>query len=960
MNNINLKNELEQNIEGEIRFDQYSKILYSTDASIYQIEPIGVVIPKTESDVITTIKIADKHEIPVIPRGAGTSLGGQVVGNAIIIDFSKYMNEIIELNTEEKWVRVQPGVVLDELNAYLKEYGLMFGPDVASGDRANIGGLIGNNSAGARSIVYGTTVDHVLELKSVLSNGDVVSFGALEPDELNAKMQGDSLESQVYQKVKSLIDENHQEIIERYPNILRRVAGYNLDEFVNDEPFNLSKLIVGSEGTLATVLEAKLKVVPTPKMTGLEVISFKSLMESLSAVNPILDHNVSSVELLDDTVLNLSKDSNEYFDFKKFIDESANAVLIVEFFGESEQELNDKLTDLEDFLRKENLGYYYTKAIDQKHQDQVWAARKAGLGFLSSMVGNYKPVGFVEDTAVPTEKLPEYVQRFKEIVESHDTKAAYYAHASAACLHIRPLLNLKSAEDIEKMRSIAEKISDLVLEFEGAMSAEHGDGMVRSEWTEKMFGSQLYQVFKQLKKAFDPKGIMNPGKIVDSQKINENLRYGADYKATEWDTYFDFSKQNGLAGSIEMCSGVGVCRRKLEGNMCPSFRATLDERDSPRGRANALRAIISGKLPKEELTSERLYEVFDLCLMCKSCKSECPSKVDIAKLKYEFLGQYYKEHSLPLRSLLFGNIDLLSKFGSAFAPVSNWFMTNGLFAFFMDKLVGIDKRRKFPTFARNTFKKWYKNRNGENGSNTEAKQVVFFFDTFVNHNEPHIGIALVKVLEAAGFEIILPDKKCCGRPMISKGLIEKAIKNAKYNVEKLFPYVEKGIPIVGCEPSCVAALRDDYVDLVNDERAKRISENTYMIEEFLLMLRDRDELTLKFKETPTKKILVHGHCHQKALMGNNPSIEMLESIPGYQVKEIDVGCCGMAGAFGYEKEHYTTSMEVGEKLFDAIRNEEGEFDVMANGTSCRQQILDGTNIRAKHMAELIAEAIDES
>ena len=971
-----LINELERQIEGEVRFDEYSKILYSTDASIYQIEPIGVVIPKHKEDVIATIKIANELGVPLLPRGAGTGLTGGAVGKAVMMDMTKYMNQILEINTEEQWVRVQPGVVLDELNAYLKSYGFLFGPDVATSNRASIGGMIGNNSSGARSIVYGKTVDNVLEVTVALSNGEEAVFKSLSNEGLTARMQWESeasageseapaeLESQIYRKIKRIVDENREDVLQRYPKIMRRVAGYNLDEFIvtreneripnsDDPPFNLAKLIVGSEGTLATVLEAKVKIAPMPKMKAIDVIHFDDFIQSMEATNEALQCDPSAVEVVDKTVLDLTKESIQYSRLRTFIQGDPQAILIVEFYGNSQEELGEKIDNLEKRFKAKGYGYAFVQALSEEEITKVWRVRKAGLALLMGMKGDAKPTGFVEDTAVSPEKLPEYIRRFKQIIDDHDTTAAYYAHASVGCLHIRPILNLKQDSGVEKMRSISEKIADLVLEFGGAISAEHGDGLARSCWVEKAFGAKLYKAFQEVKLAFDPKGIMNPGKIVNGLPMDENLRYGVDYQTVPYQTYFDFSADGGFAGAIEMCSGIGVCRKTLEGTMCPSFMYTREEEHSTRGRANALRAALCGHLPKEELTGERLYEVLDLCLGCKSCKSECPSNVDMSKIKYEFLAHYYKENGLPLRNWLFGNIETLNKLGCAFAPLSNWMMRRRIVKWGFDRLVGIDKRRQFPKFASQTFDTWFKKREAI----SRPKKVVFFHDTYLNYNDSQIGIATVKILEAAGYEIILPDKKCCGKPMISKGMLEKAIENARYNVEHLAVYAEQGYPIVGCEPSCMLTIRDDYPDLIDDERAELVAKNTYTIEEFLFMLHENGELNLDFNGNQ-KKILLHGHCYQKALVGTAPAIQLLKLPPGYEVEEIDSGCCGMAGAFGYEKEHYDISIGIGEmQLFKAINSQTGEFEVVASGTSCRQQIADGTGKQAKHPVEVLAEAL---
>jgi FAD/FMN-containing dehydrogenase/Fe-S oxidoreductase len=976
----NSTNQLEQvltnHIEGEVRFDLYSKVLYSTDASIYQVEPIGVVIPRHKKDVLITIQIAYERNVPILARGGGTSLAGQAVGEAIIIDMSKYMDAIIEVNIEEQWARVQPGVVLDELNHNLKLHNLMFAPDVATSSQATVGGMIGNNSAGAHSLIYGKTIDHVMSLDLILPNGEEITVEPISLDELDAKKQGHSLESHLYREICRVTTENAEEIRARFPRILRRVSGYNLDEFIPDagskevtpyrrdgcdakRPFNLAKIVVGSEGTLAATVEAKINLVPRPAKTSVMAIHFETLIESLEAVNPILACQPTAVELVDKTILDMTKGSLEYSRLRTFIQGDPCAILAVEFYGESEAELVDKLNTLERKMKSIGLGYSFVRCMTTAEQAQVWNIRKAGLGLMMGMKGDYKPIPFVEDAAIPVGSLPEYVRRFEKLLIDYDTTAVYYAHASVGLLHIRPVINLKQVTDIQKMRDMAHRVLEMTLEFGGAMSGEHGDGLVRSEWIETIFGAQIYNAFRMVKTAFDPTGIMNPGKIIDPPPMTENLRYGSNYQTIQIDTYFDFSSQGGFAGAIEMCNGIGACRKKLAGTMCPSYMATKEEEHSTRGRANVLRAVLSGSLPAEHFKSKRLYDVLSLCLECKACKAECASNVDMAKLKYEFLAHYYNARGLPLRNRLFGNIAKLSAIGSAFAPVSNWSMNNGVSKWAMEKIIGIDRRRTLPTFARETFERWYAKRESQNRSGSR-KQVVLFHDTFMNYNEPQIGKAAVAVLEAAGFEVILPDKRCCGRPMISKGMLERAIENAHYNVKKLLPYAREGIPVIGCEPSCISALRDDYVDLIPGDDSKLVAEHAFMIEEFLLACHNSDELHLQYTDTE-KNVLLHGHCHQKALIGISPSVEVLSLPTGYNVEVIDSGCCGMAGSFGYETEHYEVSMECGRRqLFKTVEEQHGNSEIAAAGFSCRHQIEHGTGKTAKHLIEVFRDAIRET
>ena len=965
-------------LDGEVRFDRYSKALYSTDASLYQMQPIGVVIPKHQQDVITTVQIAAERDVPILPRGGGTSLAGQSVGEAVVLDMSKYMNALLEVNVEAHWARVQPGIVLDELNHRLKPHGLMYAPDVATSSRANVGGTIGNNSAGSHSLIYGKTIDHVMSLDLVLANADEITASPLALTELASKQQGESLEANVYRELCRICADNADEIRKRYPRILRRVAGYNLDEFVpnagskevtpyrrdgcdTEHPFSLAKILVGSEGTLATTAEATINLVPIPKMTALCVVHFETLVASMEAMQPILACQPTAVELIDKTILDMTRSSLEFSRVTNFIQGEPEALLAVEFYGQSEAELRAHLDRLEKTLKRAGFGYAFVRCFTAEEKARVWETRKAGLGLLMGMKGDAKPVGFVEDAAVPIENLPEYVRRFEEIVTAHDTTAAYYAHASVGLLHNRPIVNLKSEADIQKMHSIAREVRNLLMELGGAMSGEHGDGLVRSEWIESMFGPQIYQALREVKNAFDPAGIMNPGKIIDAPPMTENLRFGAKYNTIEIDTYYDFSSQDGFDRAIEMCNGVGACRKTLTGTMCPSFIGTREEEHSTRGRANALRSVISGTLPHTDFTSERLYEVLDLCLGCKACKAECPSNVDMAKIKYEVLAHYHKANGLPLHRRMFGEIASLAPFGSAFAPLSNWAVNNRLSKWLAEKFIGVDRRREMPTFVRPTFTQWFRkshNRRSAPERITASNKVVLFADTFMNYSEPAIGKAAVEVLEALGFTVILPEKKCCGRPLISEGMLDRALENARYNIASLQQYADEGVPIIGCEPSCTSTLTDDYVELINTPAAKRVAEATCSFEEFIAQLHENEELPLIFTDE-ARDILLHGHCHQRALVGIQPTVEMLSLPPAHDVTVLDSSCCGMAGAFGYEKAHYELSMKIGElRLFPTVREKlAGNVTVSAPGFSCRHQLEHGTGVLPKHPIEVLREAI---
>ena len=953
-----LVDELQRQVSGEVRFDEMTRVLYSTDASIYEIEPIGVVIPRDADDVVAVLEAANRYGVPVLPRGGGTSLAGQTVGHAIIMDFSKYMRHVVEVNSDEGWVRTQPGIVLDELNHHLQPYGALFAPDPSTSNRGNVGGALGNNSCGAHSIVWGKTVDNVRELDVVLSNGDAVHFGALDREQLEAKMRGEDLEAEVFRRLFDIGEANHDEILGRYPKIQRRVSGYNLDELVAGGDFNMARFVVGSEGTLVAITEAKLRTVLRPKMKALGVLHFNDLIESMEATVATLELDPAAVEHIGSLILRQARTNLKYARMMDFIEGNPEAVLVVEFVGESEAELEAKLDGLEGRMKRGRLGYAIRRLTDPEQQSRVWDVRKAGLGLMMNVSGPAKPLPFVEDTAVAPEVLPQFIDRFDRIVREHGTTAGYYGHASVGCLHIRPLIDLKMESGVERMVSIADQISDLVLEFGGSMSGEHGDGLVRSVWNEKMFGAQLYNAFRDVKAAFDPKGVLNPGKIVDSPPMTENLRIDPDYRTIELKTGFGYTEEGSYAGAIEMCNGQGACRKVIGGTMCPSYMVTRDEEHSTRGRANALRAAMSGALPPDSLTSKRMYNVLDLCLECKGCKAECPSNVDMAKLKYEFLDKYYKANGHPMRNRIFGNIATLSRLGSFFAPVSNWSLNAGWLRDLLDQYVGIDKRRLLPSFSSQTFEQWFRARGGSSESAATHGQIVLFPDTFTNYNHPELGRAAVKVFEGLGYQVILPSTRCCGRPMLSKGMMDKAQRNARFNVDQVYPYVQRGAKLVGLEPSCILSFQDDYVDLLGgDGKAKAVSESTMLIEEFVLFAQQEHGASAQFKELPQKHI-VHGHCHQKALVGTRPTMQVLQSVLGFEAEEIMSGCCGMAGAFGFEKEHYDISLGIGEQvLFPRIREEADSIVVVAEGISCRQQIEHGTGRQAKHLVEVLAEAL---
>jgi FAD/FMN-containing dehydrogenase/Fe-S oxidoreductase len=952
--NSDLERELRAVVEGEVRFDDYSRLLYSTDASMYQVEPIGVVMPRTADDVRAVLALANRYNVPVLPRGGGTSLAGQAVNHAVVLDFSKFMNRVLEVNEEELWCRVQPGLVQDELNGHVRPLGLLFGPDTSTSNRATIGGMCGNNSAGSHSIAYGKTLDHVLELRCLLADGAEVVLRDLTPAELEARCRGNGLEGQVYREVRRIVGQHADEIRARYPTIMRRVSGYNLDELVKPAPFGLHRLAVGSEGTLVVVVEMKMRLVVRPPHTALDVVHYRTLEEALESSSDILTTDPYAVELTDKMILDLARANIEQRQRMGFVQGDPAAIMIVEYAGESEAEVRAKVEAFEALRARKGIGYHGHRAFEPAEQQSIWKLRKSGLGLLLGMKGDKKPIAFVEDTAVEPAKLPAFIARFREILGRHDAAAGYYGHCSVGCLHIRPLINLKDAAEIRKMQRIAEEITALVLEFGGALSGEHGDGRARSPFNEALYGPLLYDAFRQVKRAFDPKGLLNPGNIVDAPPMTEHLRYGAGYKTWEPATLLDFSAQGGFAAAVEMCNGIGVCRKKLEGTMCPSYMATLDEEHSTRGRANALRAVLSGRAPAADFTGRRLYEVLDLCLECKACKAECPANVDMAKLKYEFLAHYYRQHGLPLRNRIFGHIHRLARFGSALAPLSNRLARSAPHRWLLERLAGIDGRRPLPAFARVSFERWFARHRPEGGG--ERGTVALFHDTFNTYQTPDVAIAATRFLEAAGYRVVLPERRCCGRPMISKGMLTEARDLAAWNVSRLVGLARQGWPIVGLEPSCLLTLRDEYVDLLRSEDARAVAGKSVLLEEFL-----RAEFAAgrkpAFAPAAGRAALLHGHCHQKALVGTGPTVAVLEAA-GYQVSEVDAGCCGMAGSFGFEAEHYDLSLQIANRrLVPAVKAAGPDVAICAPGISCRQQIEHTTGRTPRHPAQLLWEAL---
>ncbi|HEU4368530.1 MAG TPA: FAD-linked oxidase C-terminal domain-containing protein [Methylomirabilota bacterium] len=963
-----LESALRRVVRGDVRFDQGSRLLYSTDASMYQVEPLGVVIPRDADDVRAAVQVAREQRVALLPRGGGTSLTGQTVNRALVVDFTRHMNQVVEVNREELWARVQPGLVQDELNHHVRPLGLLFGPDTSTSNRATLGGMMGNNSGGSHSIAYGLTVDHVLEIRALLADGTEAVFGELTPAEFEAKGRLPGLEGQIYRAVAGIRETYAEEIRARYPAHWRRVAGYNLNELLgigvrphsyagggngDSRKLSLARLVVGSEGTLLTILEARVRLVPRPRATAVDVIHYRDMQEALESSQAILETGPYAVEVTDKLILDLARANIEQSRRMGWVQGDPAAIMIVEYTGETEAETRAKVEVLEARRARDRFGYAAHVAYDPGEQRTIWNLRKAGLGLLLGMKGDKKPIAFVEDTCVEPRHLAKFVPRFKEIFARHDTVGAYYGHCSVGCLHIRPVIDLKTPRGLDQVKAIADEITDLVVEFGGTISSEHGDGRARSPFLERMYGPRIMEAFRRLKGAFDPENRMNPGNLVDSPGVTENLRYGVGYKTWEPTTLLDFSEAGGFAASVEMCNGVGACRKKLEGTMCPSYMATRDEEHSTRGRANALRAVLSGRVPPAEFTGKRLYEVMDLCLECKGCKAECPANVDMAKMKYEFLYHYYRANGLPLRNRLFGRIERLSRFAARLPTISNWMVQVPFNRWLMDKVLGIDQRRPLPAFAPQTFTAWFARRPAPAAA--PRGEVVLFHDTFVTHNTPEIGHAAVQLLEAAGYRVVLIDRKCCGRPLISKGMLAEAREHAAWNVARLHPYAARGVAIVGLEPSCLLTLRDEYVDLLRTDETRAVARQSALLEQFLLRERERG-LTLDFRANG-REALLHGHCHQKAIVGTAPTVGVLQWA-GYTVTEVDSGCCGMAGSFGFEREHYDVSVALGNRrLAPAVKAAPATTEVVAPGISCRQQIQHLAGRRAKHPAEVLWEAL---
>jgi FAD/FMN-containing dehydrogenase/Fe-S oxidoreductase len=950
-----LHDELARTVEGEVRADRLSRALYSTDASVYQIVPACVVLPSSEADVVNVVRACGRHEVPLTARGGGTSQAGQSIGPGVILDTSKRFHEVLAIDPSTRTARVRPGCVLDDLNRAVKGHALKFAPDISTASRATIGGMVANNSSGARSVVYGKTGEHVLGLRVVLADASVIETGPLDTPALEAKCRQGDLEGECYRVVRRLAEEHADEIERRYPKILRRVGGYDLTTFRpgSGVPFDLTRLFLGSEGTLGVVVEAKLRLVDLPAVKAVLVAQFDDLLDALAATPAVLEHRPAAVEVVDRYVLDATKLNPEASRLRDFLHGDPGAVLVIELYGDDPAELPPRLEALEASLLALFPTVHLVRATTASAQSRIWKLREMALGLSMAEKGDAKAISFVEDTAVAPEHLRDYIAEFLEIIARHGTKAGVYAHASVGCLHVRPVINLKTVEGVRAFESIAGEVAALVLKYGGALSGEHGDGLVRSPFQELMYGPALYQAFRQIKRAFDPRGLLNPGKIVDAPPMATNLRFGPSYVTTEVPTTFDFSSDGGMLRAAELCAGVGACRKKGEGTMCPSYQATRDERDSTRGRANTLRLAITGQADLRGLTDPAVHEALSLCLECKACKAECPTNVDMARLKAESLHQYFRENGLPWRNRVFGNVEHISRWGSRLAPLSNLAARGSLTRWLNEHLFGIDRRRLTPPFARTTLRQ----RLASIGHLTSTgRPVLLFPDTFASYHEPDVGVAAFELLGLAGFAVTLgpPKLRCCGRPQISNGMLDQAVSNARHNVTLLHEWAASGRPIVACEPSCLLTIKDDYPALLRcDQRiqARKVADACVTFEEILGSAHE-----LSFRAAGPRRVLVQAHCHQRALVGSGPLLDLLRRVPGAEVVDADAGCCGMAGSFGYEVEHYEVSRLVGEqRLFPSIRASDAATVVVAPGLSCRLQVRHFTGRDALHPATFLRE-----
>ena len=957
-----LEQRLRANVEGDVLFDAFSRGRYSTDASIYQIDPVGVVIPRTEDAARVALQIAAEEGVPILPRGAGTSQCGQTVGAALVIDCSKYLHEVIRIDADQREATVQPGLVLDDLNARLRAHNLWFPVDVSTSAQATIGGMAGNNSCGSRSIRYGNMVHNVLGVDAWLTGGDEFHFGA--SSELGGAPAGYRV---LVEKIHAIVRREATEIEARWPNVLRRVQGYNLDMIrpgSDAQPLahNLAHLLVGSEGTLAFSKRITLKLSPIPAHKVLGVVHFPTFYQAMDLTRHIVTLDADAVELVDRTMIDLARGNATFRPIvDKFLHGAPEAILLVEFAGEEKAALVARLARLAELMGDLGLPGSVVQIIEPALQKDIWEVRKAGLNIMMSMKGDGKPVSFIEDCAVPLEHLAEYTDRLTKVFEKHGTRGTWYAHASVGTLHVRPILDMRR-DGAEKMRAIAEEACAMVREFKGAYSGEHGDGLVRSEWIEPMIGPRLTGALAEVKALLDPKGLMNPGKIVRPTRMDDRslFRYKPGYQAQPIETALDWSAWGGFAPAVEMCNNNGHCRKFDAGTMCPSFRATGDEQHLTRGRANTLRLAISGQLGADALVSDAMRETMDLCVGCKGCRRECPTGVDMARMKIEFQHQYGKRHGLSLRQKLIAYLPRYASAASKLAPLLNLRDTIPGAAWLTEKLFGLSARRRLPRWSSRPFASPAKSAR----PGASDRDVVLFVDTFSRWFEPDNARAAQEVLAAAGYEVEIASPAdngrplCCGRTFLAAGLVDEAKVEAQRMLKALKPYVERGIAVVGLEPSCLLTLRDEYLAMGLGDEAVALSQRAMLFEEFIAAQADAGALQLELVPLATNAALLHGHCHQKAFDAMPAVRKVLAMVPGLKVETVESSCCGMAGSFGYEAEHFEVSMKMAElSLLPAVRKAKPETMVVADGTSCRHQIHDGSGREALHVARVLQMAL---
>jgi FAD/FMN-containing dehydrogenase/Fe-S oxidoreductase len=951
--------------------DNAIKRIYATDASEYQELPLAVALPKTENDIKILVEYAVQSGTHLIPRAAGTSLAGQVVGSGIVVDISKHFTQIIELNPTEKWVRVQPGVIRDDLNVYLKPFGLMYGPETSTSNRAMIGGMIGNNSCGLHSIIWGTARDHLLECRVILADGSEAVFRALTEAQYFEKCNQKDFEGEIYRRINGLLTDpkNQKTIREGFPskNIKRRNTGYALDFLLNqvsfdhDEQFNMCQLIAGSEGTLCYITEAKLQLMDLPpSAVAMVAIHTASIHDALLANLVALEHQCAASELVDHFILEFTKTNPHQSKNRSFIEGEPNAILMVEFFGTDEANLIGKCQQLISDLKDKKLGYAFP-ILQGEESKKAWEVRKGGLGLLRNLPGDAKPVNLIEDFAVDPKDLPDYIEKLEKLLKKRGLQYAMYAHAGAGELHVEPIINLKTKDGVVLFRTILTETATLAKSFGGSLSGEHGDGRLRGEFIPLMMGKDIYLLFKDVKSIFDPKNVFNKGKIVDAPPMDQSLRYQTESKVNEVATTYNFSDQGGFLRLAEKCSGSGDCRKTAVGGgtMCPSYMATRHEKDTTRARANILRQFLSNQ-ETNVVTDHEVKEILDLCLSCKACKSECPSSVDVAKMKGEFLQNYYDRHGVPFRAKLIGNFSRQMALVSYFPGIFNFLFGTPSLRKVINRMVGFHPERSMPHLSKETLHHWYKKNKSERDLKP-GKTVYVFCDEFTNYNDAEVGKKLILLLRKLGYNPVIPDHKESGRAYMSKGMIKEAKNIALINVEILKDIISADTPLIGIEPSAILSFRDEYPDLVPDrlrESAKNLGKNSLLFEEWFANEIDKGDISRELFTTVSKKVILHGHCHQKALVGTDATKKVLSFPQNYQVSTLNTGCCGMAGSFGYEKEHYDLSMQVGELvLFPSIRAVDENVIVAASGTSCRHQIKDGTGRLSQHAIEILYDAL---